>query len=1010
MTVGRSFLRLVTISIVCCAAFASWSANASAAGSGGWWVLSSSPAPTKLQPGQPATIITTAVNAGYEPVSGATTPTVIEDTLPEGVEVTSVVGEAGPFQPLAKLHREKHKLTCSTEGSTISCPWTGEVEPAESIRMLIRVKVSSTLANGSTVINSAQVGGGSAKAVGPIDRTIEVNSAETKFGIGHYEVRPENEFGEIETHAGSHPFQLTTLFEPNQILKEIAPQGQAVLLPNAPALVKNLNFVLPPGLIGRAAKMPQCSGADFAALTSGDANECPQNTAIGYAYNTAIVPFFVGYLVGSVPVFNLTPEQGEPARFGFEIHDVPVVLTTHVRSGKDYGVEVSVHETTQSAVILTSQLTLWGTPGDSRHNAVRGWECVQEGAYVFGEKACRTGEELETEENKQLESEKKEPHHGPEAFLTMPTTCGGAPSSSVTGEAWNNEGNFGLGEGEPFVFSFNSLFKEATGNGSGFTGCEDLEFQPSINVTPDKKQAATPSGYKVEVEVPQSGLLSPKKGVYAEADIKETKLTLPPGVSASAGAAEGLETCTSEEVGFEHPEPLSSDLGPLLANDEFNEAKVSCPEGSKIGTVEIETPLLEEKIYGGVEWKPHEVIPGGVFLAKENTSPFTSPLVLYVIAESPVSHVLVKLAGQVKPEADGQLVSVFENTPPVPFSKLTLHLEDGPRASQTTPEKCSATNESTAEFTASTGATHTAKSNFAISEGPGGSACNPAFQPSFEAGSDNSQAGAFSPFKVTIRKPDGENELRTIQVTEPLGAAAILASVTPCPTAIAEASAPETPTQASLHSAPECPGVQPDRRIDRDRRPRHRRLRRGRRTRITSGQGLPDGALPRRSVRPARHHGRDTRRTVQHRHDRRDVDDHRQRNDGSGDGHQQPAAAVRGRRPGGDQRSRDQRQPPGLRVQPDELRTAVHPEPADRLGVGPDRRTRRRRRRVRSELALPRDRLLLAPVQAHDLGQRRIERQPPRWHRHEDQGHLRGGPVEHQAHASWCSRRPCRRD
>ncbi len=176
----------------------------------------------------------------------------------------------------------------------------------------------------------------------------------------------------------------------------------------------------------------------------------------------------------------------------------------------------------------------------------------------------------------------------------------------------------------------------------------------------------------------------------------------------------------------------------------------------------------------------------------------------------------VKLAGRVEISPSGQLTSHFENTPPLPFHRLTLHLFDGPRASQTTPEKCSPTNETTATFTTgpdglqtpgglAEARSHEARSNFEISTGPGGSACNPAFAPGFENGPDSFEAGAFSPTRVTIRKPDGENQLRSITVTEPPGTAALLASVTPCSTAIAEQLAPLEVKKANEQPKVECP-------------------------------------------------------------------------------------------------------------------------------------------------------------------------------------------------------------
>ena len=74
-------------------------------------------------------------------------------------------------------------------------------------------------------------------------------------------------------------------------------------------------------------------------------------------------PAFEHVFTETVPVFNLVPSEGEPARFGFEvIGKVFVVIDTSVRTGGDYGVTASVENATQVAGLLSSQVTLWGVP------------------------------------------------------------------------------------------------------------------------------------------------------------------------------------------------------------------------------------------------------------------------------------------------------------------------------------------------------------------------------------------------------------------------------------------------------------------------------------------------------------------------------------------------------------------------------------------------------------------------------------------------------------------------
>ncbi len=570
----------------------------------------------------------------------------------------------------------------------------------------------------------------------------------TPFGVQSYELTPANEDGTPATQAGSQPFQLTTTLVTNQTAGH-----QPVALP------KDLSFNLPPGLVGNPNAVAQCSEVNFAAVVE-EANLCPPSSVVGVATLVAYEPISQIVKPVPVPVFNLVPAQGEPARFGFEvIGKIPVVIDTSVRSGKDYAVVASVKDATQVAGLLSSQVTLWGVPGDPRHNSARGWECVAGGAFEKQiKKPCPT-----------TSGESEQP------FLTLPSACAQNPQSepvisTTEADSWANPGSF-LGAEYAWM--------NAAGQLLGFEGCGELPFSPEIDVRTEQHSAATPTGFSVDVKVPQQSTL--EAGKLAEADVRDTTVTLPQGVELSPSAANGLEGCSESQIGF-------TGLNQASQMDEFNTAPVSCPDGSKVGTVRIKTPLLSHELEGSV----YLASPAPNSEAGKN--PFNSLVALYIVAEDPVSGVLVKLAGEGHvDEGTLQISTTFKNAPQVPFEELALELFGGPRASVTTPPVCGSYATS-AIFTPWSGTEPVSVlspgQDFAISSGVGGSGCPSGlpFSPGFAAGSANDQAGAFTSFSLELARPDGDQALGGLSMHLPAGIAALLSSVELCSEAQAAAS------------------------------------------------------------------------------------------------------------------------------------------------------------------------------------------------------------------------------
>ncbi len=712
-----------------------------------------------LTPGKPqgpptpdGEIYVTAENVGDANVlASAKSPIKLKDVLPPGLKAISVLAT----KPAKKAVLAQESLPCSSEAEVkegkLSCELSEALLPYEPIEMRIGVDVEGGAESGE--LNQASITGAGTPPVS-ITRPITISSIAVPFGIESEEMDLEEEGGSPTTQAGAHPFQFTTTIALNQLADTEAENGEA----NPPALAKDLSFKLPPGLIGNPSAIPKCTTAEFFSVV-GRENRCPPDSAIGVAVARVNEPHVVGTNSLTEPIFNLEPRVGEPARFGFFVIEAnsPVFIDTSVRTGSDYGVTASVANITQTAAFLSSAVTFWGVPGDSRHNNQRSWGCLLGARGVSEHAPCGAGEES-----------------NPPPFMTLPTSCTEAMGASVHGDSWSAPGSF---------IDFTGQFEP----GAPLSGCNRLQFAPEIKVAPDGQEASKPTGLTVDVHVPQE--VNENAHGLASSNVKAITVTFPQGLTLNPSAADGLKACTEEQVGL---------LGGLGAQQELlftpTLPEAFCPDAAKIGTVKIKSPLLPagQNVEGALYLATPA--PGG----EGGKNPFNSLLALYIIAQDPISGTLVKLPGSASLDPNtGQITTTFDNNPQLAFEDAEIHLFGGERAPLATPALCRENNAAypglyttEASFTPWSGTPPVkSSSSFQITSGPNGSPCPTTlpFSPTLTGGSTNINAGSFSPLTTTISRPDGNQQIQAVALHMPPGLSGILKGVELCPEAQANA-------------------------------------------------------------------------------------------------------------------------------------------------------------------------------------------------------------------------------
>jgi len=644
------------------------------------------------------------------------------DTAAAPITMTTELPE-GVTATSATARADDTSLTWACAGTgtdTVTCSSsTGSVSGtnANAVGMTIAVAIAPGATLGTFPTSATIVGGGETAST---EDVVTISDTPAGFGLRSLELPLLRQDGTPASQAGEHPYSFTTKLEFNRTLDNddaAKPDEQ----------VREVHADLPPGFVGDPTVVPRC---EFQELIEGPpVFSCPDSTQVGIVEIQAS-DVTEGAPV-RLPVYNIVPPPDLPALFAFNTSIGPTVtMEPELRSDGDYGITVSSRGINQLIDIGGVTVTFWGVPADPSHDADRGTHPDQPHGQGF---AC-----LNT-----TDPTCANPAGTPRApFLTNPTDCSRESlRTDIRLRSWEDSTDSGFFDNP------------------AMTGCEDLPFDPSIRVQPTSTRADSPTGLDVEVRIPQNE----NPDGLASAHLDKAVVTLPEGMTVNPSSADGLKACSPAEVGLD------------------SRAAATCPEASKIGSVEIDTPLLDQPL------------TGSVFVAKQNDNPFNSLLAIYIVAKGP--GFIVKLPGHVDPDpVTGRLTTTFSDNPQLPFTSFRVRFKAGPRAPLANPPTCgmkvvesaltpySAYPEHPAARVADPAKIAHPSDTFNI-DCPGITG----FAPDVAAGTTNPKAGAFSPFVLRINRDDGEQYMRGVTLEMPTGLIASVRGIPLCPDAQANA-------------------------------------------------------------------------------------------------------------------------------------------------------------------------------------------------------------------------------
>ena len=405
---------------------------------------------------------------------------------------------------------------------------------------------------------------------------------------------------------------------------------------------------------------------------------------------------------------------------------------------------------------------------------------------------------------------------------------------------------------EPSLFPTGYSGPTEWGPAVGTEGCENEPFEPAVSAQPTTPAADSPSGLHFEIHMPQNGLTNAAPGAIAESDLKAVTVKLPEGMSVNPSAANGHLACSAAQIGLRvrsaRPRRFYGAPQELPRSLQGRHGRDRNAAGLRTRRIEGVHPLE-----GTSTSPPRAITPS----APSSPSTWSS--------KTP-SRAILKLPGGVRADPNtGQLETVFEDNPQLPFDASTSNSSAARAPPLRTPPACGTYRPAATLTPWSGNAAAVAKRLRSDQLRPRRRLRPPGRlrTPALDAGTANPARRRFSPFNLRLSREDGSQELGGLTVTLPRGLLGQLAGIPYCPdAALAAISGAEGTGRAAEQASPSCPAASQvgTRHGRRRRRPRpllHPDRPRLPRRPLQGRPALPGGRHPgrRRPLRPRHRRG-----------------------------------------------------------------------------------------------------------------------------------------------------------